>query len=71
MHIKRLLRRKNDYIQALRRQLKLPTIEHPQTQENGELEKEKEIILSYLIEQNLEIQKMKERMEVVKREDPN
>jgi len=39
--VEEIIKTKNVDIQALRKQLKLPTKEHPQIQEGGKLEKEK------------------------------
>ena len=66
------IKKKNKYIEALRRKMKFPTTKHPQTQEIGELEKEKESLLSFNIEQYIHIQNMEENMkEILKQKEKN
>lgn len=48
-----IIKSKNVDIQALRKQLNLPTTEHPQAQEVNQLEKEKENMLWMIVEQNI------------------
>lgn len=60
-----MIKRKNADIRALRKQLKLATTEDPQTNEIGELEKEKENMLKIIIEHNTQIQKMETKLETL------
>lgn len=60
-----MIKNKNVDIQALRKQLKLPTTEHPQAKEVGQLEKEKENMFKLIVEQNVQIQKMEADMETL------
>lgn len=60
-----MIKNKNANIQALTKQLKLPTTKHPQAKEVSQLEIEKEIMFKMLIEQNLHIQKMEAEMETL------
>lgn len=52
----------------MRKQLKLPTIEHPQAKEVGQLEKEKENMFKLIIKKNVQIQKMEADMEILLKE---
>ena len=65
---KEMIKRKNVDIQALRKQLKLPYVDHPQAKEIIELELEKENLSKLIVEKNVQIQKMETDMEILLKE---
>lgn len=60
--------KKNGDIQALRKQLKLPTTEHPQAKDVTNLEIEKENFFKLIAENNVQLQNMEKDMEALLKE---
>jgi len=58
-----IIKKKNTDITALRKQLKLPSTEDPQTKEVAESEQHKEEKIKLIIEQNVKIKTMEEKIE--------
>lgn len=63
-----LVKSKDIDIVTLRKQLKLSTIENPQVEEAGEMEKQKEDIFQIVIEQKSQIREMEVELEKLIRE---
>lgn len=63
-----IINNKNTDLAALRKQLKLPSTEDPQTKEHGEQEKKKKNLFKIIIEQNNQIAKMEKEMEILLKE---
>lgn len=63
-----MIENKNAYIQALKKQLKLLTTEHPQAKEITNLEIENERLFTLIAEQKIQIQKMEMDMEALLKE---
>ena len=61
--IEDILKKKNADITALQKQLNLHSIEDPYTKEIEESEKNREDMLKLIIEQNIQIKKMEEKIE--------
>jgi len=57
------MRKKNVDIAALRKHLKLPSLEDPHTKEMGEVEKRKEDMFKIIVEQNVQIRDMEVELE--------
>lgn len=55
---KEVIKRKEEYIQALRNQLKLPSTKHPQAKEVASIKMGKENLLIIVVEHNTQILKM-------------
>jgi len=63
-----IIKIKNVDITALKKQLKLPSIDNPQTKDVGQLEKEKEDMFKIFIEQNGQIKEMDTEIEKLLKE---
>jgi len=63
-----VIKSKNEDIQTLRKQFKLPITEHPQTKKVTILEMEKDNLFTLVVEQNAKIQKMEQDMEALLKE---
>jgi len=63
-----LIKKKNVEVAALRKQLKLPASEDPMAKEIEETETQKSDMMRLIIEQNLQIKQMEEKMEKLVKE---
>jgi len=62
------IKNKNADIETLRKHLKLPSIEDPQTEEIAESEQHKEEMIKLIIEKNVQIKIMEEKIEKLLKE---
>ena len=63
-----MLKKKNDDIASLRKQLKLPSTEDSQAKEMAEVENEKEELLKIIVQQNAQLREMEAELEKLLKE---